>query len=60
MTKLKILLLIQKRDIMIDVQKNDDEDVVVQNSNYNNIRQCIKRIRKNKAGFGADPKTKKK
>lgn len=45
------------RDIMINVQKCDDEDVVVKNSNYENIRQVISRVRKEKSGYGANAKT---
>jgi len=44
------------RDIMIDIHKCENEEVVVQSSSYQNIRQIVSRARKNKAGFGANAK----
>ncbi|CAF1145501.1 unnamed protein product, partial [Brachionus calyciflorus] len=45
------------RDIMIDVHKSQDEEVVAQSSSYKNIRQIVSRVRKHKAGYGSNPKS---
>ncbi|RNA35677.1 hypothetical protein BpHYR1_024196 [Brachionus plicatilis] len=42
------------RDILIETQKSDDEDVVLKSS-YNNLRQVISRVRQNKAGYDTGP-----
>ncbi|RNA07460.1 hypothetical protein BpHYR1_050795 [Brachionus plicatilis] len=44
------------RSIMIETRKCDDDDVVIQNSNFDNLRQLITRLRKDKAGYGKNPK----